>query len=219
MKKLLSLFVLAVSVALVFAGAAAALSDAEYKKMMKDTPAFAKADKELNQAWSAAKKGLDKAEFAKLKKEQEAWIASGRDKRAKALMADGMKSGLAYASATRERAQEIREKIQDAKAARKRSPKETKLLARTKGTWRIDGEKGTAYLVMDGKGNFEAYYASGSLEMSGTLKPQEEYDDLYCYVLHDKSGKSLHEGFYIDDSGTKLHFGNGDGPEYIKDKK
>lgn len=219
MKKFVSLFVLAVSVAFVFAGAAAALSDAEYKKMKKETPAFAKADKELNQAWSEAKKTLGKSDFAKLKKEQEAWIASGRDKRAKALMDGGMKSGLAYASATRERAQEIREKVQEAKAAKKRTPKETKLLARTKGTWRIDGDKNTAYLVMDGKGNFEAYYASGALEMSGTLKPQEEYDDLYCYVLHDKSGKSLHEGFYIDDSGTKLHFGNGDGPEYFKDKK
>jgi uncharacterized protein YecT (DUF1311 family) len=108
MKKFVSLFVMAVSATLVFASAAAALSDAEYKKLMKESPAFAKADKELTQAWNEAKKALGKGDFDKLKKEQQAWIASGRDKRAKALIAEGMSSAEAYAAATGERAEAIR---------------------------------------------------------------------------------------------------------------
>ena len=99
---------LAVSAALVFASAASALSDAEYKKLMKESPAFAKADKELTQAWNEAKKALGKGDFDKLKKEQQAWIASGRDKRAKALIAGGMSHAEAYAAATGERAEAIR---------------------------------------------------------------------------------------------------------------
>ena len=58
---------------------ALALSDAEYKKMMKD-PEFAAADKKLNEAWAKAQKGLPKAALEALKKDQRAWIAKGRDK-------------------------------------------------------------------------------------------------------------------------------------------
>lgn len=96
-------------------------------------------------------------------------------------------------------------------------PDMDKLLARTKGTWRFDGEPDTAYLVMDGKGNFEGYYASGALEMSGTLEPYEEYEGVYVYLLRDKSGKDMDMAFFMD-SDTKLHFGNGEGQVYIKDK-
>ncbi|MCR5347233.1 MAG: hypothetical protein K6E38_05590 [Fretibacterium sp.] len=91
------------------------------------------------------------------------------------------------------------------------------LLAPTKGTWRFDGAKDTAYIVMDGKGNFDAYYASGALEMSGTLEPSEEYEGVYIYLLRDKSGKDLDMGFFMD-SETQLHFGNDEGQIYIKDK-
>lgn len=197
---------------------ASKLSDAEYLKMKKNSPAFAEADNELTKAWNEAKKVLGKNEFNKLKKEQQAWIAGGRDKRANALIKDGVARDEAYATATEERTEEIRGKLKSSKPAKGRSSKEAKLLARTKGTWRVDGDTNTAYLVMDGKGNFKAYYASGALEMSGTLSPEEEYEDVYCYVLHDKSGKNLEMAFFIDDNGTELHFGNGDGPVYIKDE-
>ena len=97
------------------------------------------------------------------------------------------------------------------------APDTAALLARTKGTWRFDGAKDTAYIVMDGQGNFEAYYASGALEMSGTLEPSEEYEGVYVYLLRDKSGKDLDMGFFMD-SDTQLHFGNDDGQVYIKDE-
>ena len=67
---------------LTLAAPALALSDEEYRQFMKD-PAFAAADKKLNEAWAAAQKALPKAEFEALKKEQSAWIAKGRDEEAK----------------------------------------------------------------------------------------------------------------------------------------
>ena len=111
MKKFVCLFALAALTALAFAGSAAALSDAEYKKLMKDSSEFAEADKELTKAWNEAKKALGKNDFENLKKEQKAWIDSGRDKRAKKLIADGMSSDVAYAVATRDRAKELRGSI------------------------------------------------------------------------------------------------------------
>ena len=91
-----------------------------------------------------------------------------------------------------------------------------RMMARTKGTWRFHGEDDTAYIVMDGKGNYEAYYASGALESAGTLELQEEYEGVYVYSMRDKSGKSL-DAFFMD-SDTQLHFGNEEGQEYMKDK-
>lgn len=92
------------------------------------------------------------------------------------------------------------------------------ILSRTKGVWRFDGAKDTAYIVMDGEGKFEAYYASGALEMSGNLEPVEEYEGVYFYKMRDASGKELDMGFFMD-SDTKLHFGNDDGQVYIKDRE
>ena len=100
---------------LLFAASAFALSDAEYKKMKKDSPAFARADKELSQAWSEAKKVLGKSDFNALKKEQQEWIAKGRDRRAKALMNEGMSRAEGYAAATRERTKVIRTNIEIAR--------------------------------------------------------------------------------------------------------
>ena len=95
------------------------------------------------------------------------------------------------------------------------------LLARTKGTWRLDGAKGAAYIVMDGQGAFEAYDASGALEASGRLKPTEWFEDAYIYNMRDTSGKDLERGFFVD-SATKLHFADDIVGEqvyyYIKDK-
>ena len=96
-------------------------------------------------------------------------------------------------------------------------PDMAELLSRTKGTWRFDGAKDTTYIVMDGQGNFETYYASGALEMSGTLEPTEEYEGAYVYNLRDKSGKDLEMGFFLD-SDAQLHFGNDEGQVYIKDE-
>ena len=46
----------------------------------------------------------------------------------------------------------------------------TAIFAATEGTWRLDGEEGTASIYMDGEGGFIAYYASGSVEASGYLE-------------------------------------------------
>ena len=84
---------------LLLSGAASALTGAEYQEMLKD-PGFAAVDKALNQAWSEAKKIMPKAAFEALKKEQDAWVAKGRDKEAKELIADGMPAPKAYALVT-----------------------------------------------------------------------------------------------------------------------
>ena len=89
-------------------------------------------------------------------------------------------------------------------------------MSQTKGTWRLDGRKNAPSIVMDGEGNFESYRADGSLEAAGTLEPSEEYEGVYIFLMRDKSGKDLEKGFFMD-SDTKLHFGNDEGENYIKD--
>ena len=91
------------------------------------------------------------------------------------------------------------------------------LMAKTEGTWRLDGKKNAPSIVMDGAGSFEAYKADGELDASGTLEPSEEYEGVYIFLMRDKSGKDLQKGFFMD-SDTELHFGNDDGEKYIKDK-
>ena len=88
-------------------GAAAALSDPEYREMMKDET-FAAADRGLNEAWAEAKKLMPKAEFEALKKEQREWNAKGRDAEAKILTEDGVNPLQAYTSVTEGRALSIR---------------------------------------------------------------------------------------------------------------
>ena len=77
MKRLCAVFAMMA----LLAAPALALSDEEYRRMMKD-PEFAAADKKLNEAWAAAQKSLPKAALEALKKDQRAWIAKGRDKEA-----------------------------------------------------------------------------------------------------------------------------------------
>ena len=93
---------------------------------------------------------------------------------------------------------------------------DTAIFAATEGTWRLDGEKGTASIYMDGEGGFIAYYASGSVEASGYL----EYVDYYDYGngrydMYDGE-PGLINSFYFD-SDTQFHMGNNDGNIYIKE--
>ncbi|MBQ7262138.1 MAG: DUF1311 domain-containing protein [Synergistaceae bacterium] len=89
------------------AAPALALSDADHKKMLKD-PAFAAADKELNQVWAGLKKSMPKDAFEALKEDQRAWVAKGRDEAANAKMkSEGLSRVAAYAAATRERAEAL----------------------------------------------------------------------------------------------------------------
>ena len=90
----------------ILAGSALALTDAEYREMLKD-PGFVAADKALNQAWAEAKKVMPKAAFEALKKEQGAWVAKGRDTEVKEFMKNGMEAPKAYALVTEMRTDQI----------------------------------------------------------------------------------------------------------------
>ena len=90
-----------------------ALTDAEYREMLKD-PGFVAADKALNQAWAEAKKVMPKAAFEALKKEQGAWVAKGRDTEAKEVMKNGMEAPKAYALVTEMRMRAIQTAAEDA---------------------------------------------------------------------------------------------------------
>ncbi|NLL37149.1 MAG: DUF1311 domain-containing protein [Fretibacterium sp.] len=109
MKKMLVTF----CVVLLLAGTASALTDAEYREMMKD-PGFAAADKMLNQAWAEAKKAMPKAAFETLKKEQKVWLAKGRDSEAKKMVEIGFTAPEAYAMVTEIRAGVIRTAVDKA---------------------------------------------------------------------------------------------------------
>ncbi len=109
MKKTLSALI--VAFVLLSATQALALSDKDYRAMMKDSK-FAQADKNLNDAWKAAKESLSPADFAKLKKSQAQWIKKGRDEEVKKLRSEKAGRTLpltdAYAMVTDNRAEYIR---------------------------------------------------------------------------------------------------------------
>ena len=96
-----------VLVMLCWCSCAYALSDAEYLKMMKDS-GFAKADKQLTQAYRAGLNSLKNYKTAqdKFKQDQRDWIASGRDEDAKAIMGRYSRTR-AYTMATQARAEDI----------------------------------------------------------------------------------------------------------------
>ena len=107
MKRTLSALIILMCIA----SQALALSDKDYSEMMKD-PNFAQADKNLNDAWNAAKESLSPAEFAKLKKEQAQWLKKGRDDEVKNLRSVNAGKNLtlteAYIVITDDRAGDIR---------------------------------------------------------------------------------------------------------------
>ena len=93
---------------------------------------------------------------------------------------------------------------------------DTAIFAATEGTWRLDGEKGTASIYMDGEGGFIAYYASGSVEASGYLEYVDEYEDGNGrYDLYD--GELGYINSFYFDSDTQVHMGNNDSNIYIRE--
>ena len=92
---------------LTMAGAAFALSDAEYTTLKKSNADFARADKRLTQVWKKLKADSSKAVFAELQEYQREWIASGRDDEARELMNEGYSRAEAYTMATNNRADEL----------------------------------------------------------------------------------------------------------------
>ena len=96
---------------LVLCGIAFALTDKEYRSMIRGSSEFAHADSELNKIWDILKDDLTGREFEKEKRLQSQWIKSGRDKYAKELLKTGEYSREeAYAAATWARVNELRDK-------------------------------------------------------------------------------------------------------------
>ena len=81
--KVLSIVVLLCSLA----SSSFALSDKDYKLLMKDR-FFAAVDKRMNQTYNRAKKILSKKSFERIRRQQREWVANERDAEAEALMED-----------------------------------------------------------------------------------------------------------------------------------
>ena len=94
-------------------GVSFALSDHDYKIMIKDT-SYARAEKRLNRLWAEAKKILPKKDFAVLRESQREWVAHGRDDEAREVMElEGLSVIKAYTVVTENRADEIQEMINE----------------------------------------------------------------------------------------------------------
>ena len=115
-----------------------ALSDAQHRRMLKTSPAYAQADAELGRAWRALREALVQAGLkdrfdggtnpparGSVLAEQREWLRSGRDREAKALRGEGSEAD-GYAAATRRRAACLREQAEaltaPAGAAANRAP-------------------------------------------------------------------------------------------------
>lgn len=79
-----------------------ALSDADYKRFAKESPAFAAADKRLVQVWEKLRKALPKKDYENLLIEQRDWLQRKRDIEAKA-ESDAPTLAAAYAAVTERR--------------------------------------------------------------------------------------------------------------------
>ncbi len=107
------LFVLSVLAVLsMLVSSAAALSDSEYKEMMKD-PNFAKTEKELSSVWAEAKAKLSKEHFEHLQNSQREWLSKTRDEYAENVMKSDPKLSRvqAYTTATEDRIDDIKSAI------------------------------------------------------------------------------------------------------------
>ena len=94
------------------ASTAFALTDRDYKVLMKDKK-FAAADRALNAKFKEAKRLLSKKAFARVRNAQSEWIKEGRDAEAKAWMEeDGLSFVDAYTKATREQTKTLENWIQ-----------------------------------------------------------------------------------------------------------
>ena len=98
------------------AASALALSDEQHKKMLKSSPAYAKADAELGRAWKALRAAFKRADLESqfngvhiesMLNYQRAWLERERDERARELRGGGSEAD-GYAAAARERAEDLR---------------------------------------------------------------------------------------------------------------
>ena len=168
-KRVFAVVAVALAAVSLFAVSALALSDAEYLKMKKNSREFAKADKELSQVWKEAKKALGKSDFKRLQEEQRKWIAKGRDEDAKAYMEDGMTRTEAYTAATEQRANALRDIVNDAKKGSKKPASRFRLSPEdAEGYFECKKKGGTAYLQINSTGDGDELEADFSYGEDGT---------------------------------------------------
>ncbi|MBG3878830.1 DUF1311 domain-containing protein [Desulfovibrio oxamicus] len=85
-----------------------ALTDAEYKSLKQNSPAFSSAEQKLASAWDKVRGELAQAELKALLADQKLWLQKRRDELAAKLMdVNGLDKGTAYATVTNERAARI----------------------------------------------------------------------------------------------------------------
>lgn len=108
MKKILA----AVMLLLTMAGAVFALTDREYLYLKDKSAEFRRADRRLTQIWKELKAEMSKRAFKELQEDQREWLKSGRDDAADYYMDEGCKSPDAYAKATNDRADILRDLAQ-----------------------------------------------------------------------------------------------------------
>ena len=103
LKRLTAVF----AVIFLFASHAFALSDAEYLKMKRNSPSFARTDRRLNKVWGDLRKSMQHDDFENLKKDQDRWRTNTRDSEAEKYIDEGYSRTEAYMLATHDRAREL----------------------------------------------------------------------------------------------------------------
>lgn len=96
MKKICAVIIL---ITVIFSVPSFALSDEEYRAMMKN-PDFARADNKLNDTWKRVSKKLNAPVIERLKVEMREWLSAGRDFDADNFMDWGFSREKAYTEAT-----------------------------------------------------------------------------------------------------------------------
>lgn len=113
--------VLLAAVCFFFEGKAQALSDAEHARFLRESPAYAKAEKRLAETWRKVRKSLPRAEFQRVLEEQRVWLSSLRDEEVKA-ESGAASLAEAYALVTGRRAAALERTLPGKNAAQDKHP-------------------------------------------------------------------------------------------------
>jgi hypothetical protein len=221
-KRVFTVTVMALAVAFLFAASALALSDSEYRKMKKNSSAFAQADRELTMVLEEAEEVLSPREFNALNREQEKWLDNGRDRDAEWRIDDGLTRTEAYTAATRDRTRELFKIVEAAKKNNKPEPRHRFSIDDAEGLFECVKKGDTVYLKVvrtDDELSVEFVYGKGrTWEASGTLddnvlEVSDDEDYMVTITYKDintvtvKSGKLVREDFgSVLDGNFKRHY-------------
>ena len=105
--------IITVVVCLSLPGNAAALSDADYLQMKRDSPEYASAEQNLTRVWKDLKNSMPQDKYYILLQEQRDWIRAERDAFAAGYMRQGYSRVEAYTMATNDRANFLPERARE----------------------------------------------------------------------------------------------------------